>query len=162
MALPFFVRLLPPALLLFGLGGCAGWRVDHAARAATGFASHVICDDAFVGGRDPDLAFAERVAPLRGMGLVNWALRRQVESLLAHSLDVALLERDGLALVDEPPRTHRYSFAGGEKMERGQAVARGCARVVIRTLRNWLMSVPVPRTEGAPTCPDPYALQARP
>lgn len=90
------------------------------------------------------------------------ALRRQVEALLAHSLDVALLERDGLALVDEPPRTHRYAFAGGEKMERGQAVARGCARVVIRTLRNWLMSVPVQPTEAAPACPDPYALQARP
>jgi hypothetical protein len=101
-------------------------------------------------------------ATLAGVDDPGPALRGQVELLLAHGLDVALLERDGLALVDEPPRTHRYAFAGAEKMERGQALARSCARVVMRTLRNWLLSVPLPRAEGAAACPDPYALQTRP
>ena len=77
-----FLTLLRP-LLAIGLSlaatGCATWRVDHAARAATGFASHTLCDDIFIAGIDPDTAFAERVRPLAGIGLVNWALRRNVD-----------------------------------------------------------------------------------
>jgi hypothetical protein len=61
------------------LGGCAAWRVDRAAQVATGFASHVLCDDVFISGQDPHTALAERVRPLPGMGLVNWGLRLQVD-----------------------------------------------------------------------------------
>lgn len=60
-------------------GGCAPLRVDLAARAAAGFASHTLCDDIFITGADPDTAFAERIQPLPGMGLVTWAMRRQVD-----------------------------------------------------------------------------------
>jgi CubicO group peptidase (beta-lactamase class C family) len=62
------------------LNGCASLRVDKAAQVATGLASHLICDDTFITGLDPETAYAERVQPLRGMGLVNWALRRQVDT----------------------------------------------------------------------------------
>ena len=61
------------------LGGCAAWRVDRAAQVATGFASHVLCDDVFITGADPDTALRERVQPLPGMGLVNWGLRQHVD-----------------------------------------------------------------------------------
>ena len=61
------------------LGGCAAWRVDRAAQVATGFASHVLCDDVFISGQDPATALAERVRPLPGMGLVNWGLRLEVD-----------------------------------------------------------------------------------
>jgi len=61
------------------LGGCAAWRVDRAAQVATGFASHVLCDDVFISGQYPHTALAERVRPLSGMGLVNWGLRLQVD-----------------------------------------------------------------------------------
>ena len=64
-----FIRPARAALALASLlnmSGCAGWRVDHAALAGTGFASHLLCDDVFVTGADPETAFAERVAPLTG------------------------------------------------------------------------------------------------
>ncbi len=62
------------------VSGCASWRVDKAARVATGLTSHLICDDTFVSGIDPDIAYAERVKPLPGMGPFAWALRRQVDT----------------------------------------------------------------------------------
>lgn len=71
--------LLSSLALCAALGGCAAWRVDRAAQVATGFASHVLCDDVFITGADPDTAMLERVRPLPGMGLVNWGLRQQVD-----------------------------------------------------------------------------------
>lgn len=84
------------------------------------------------------------------------ALRRESAALLAHSLEVALTP------LGEPDpqayRTQRYRFGSAQKMERGQPLAQGCARVVLRTLRDWLMSVPVAPAAEAPPCLDPYAL----
>lgn len=65
--------------LCIATSACAPLRVDNAARAAAGFASHTLCDDVFVSGVDPDRAYAERIQPLPGMGLVTWAMRRQVD-----------------------------------------------------------------------------------
>jgi CubicO group peptidase (beta-lactamase class C family) len=61
------------------LSGCASWRADKAAQVATGYASHVLCDDVFISGIDPDTAFNERIKPLSGMGLVNWGLQRHID-----------------------------------------------------------------------------------
>ena len=78
MNLPLLRRALAVGMAL-AAAGCSHLRVDNAARAAAGFASHTLCDDIFITGRDPDTAFAERVQPLAGMGLVSWAMRRSVD-----------------------------------------------------------------------------------
>lgn len=71
---------LPLSLLACGLlAGCAGWRVDRAAQVATVFASHLLCDDVLVSGLDARSAFADRVLAQRGMGLVAWGLRPEVD-----------------------------------------------------------------------------------
>jgi hypothetical protein len=86
------------------------------------------------------------------------ALKNESIAMLAHSLQVALIP---LAPTDPRAfRTQRYRFGQSEKMERGQPVASGCERIVLRTLRDWLMSVPIAPTEGASPCADPYSLSA--
>ncbi len=71
-------------------------------------------------------------------------------ALLAESLDVAMA---GAQRPAPPPdavqRTFRYVEGGAEKMERGSLVEAGCGRLLLRTLRGWLMSVPA-ATEGDP------------
>lgn len=91
------------------LSGCAGWRVDDAARVATGFASHLLCDDVFVSGRDPTLAFDERLRPLPGMSPIAWAMarrvdtdRREVTVTLAGGFASRARHRDGLGCVALP------------------------------------------------------------
>lgn len=86
------------------------------------------------------------------------ALMKESVAMLAHSLQVALTP-----LAPTNPlafRTQRYRFGQSEKVERGQPVASGCARIVLRTLRDWLMSVPIAPAEGDAPCPDPYTLFA--
>jgi hypothetical protein len=73
------IRLAVALGLAANAAGCAHWRVDQAAAAATGFAAHTLCDDIFISGIDPQTADAERVAPLPGMGLVHWAMQRTVD-----------------------------------------------------------------------------------
>jgi len=95
-------------------------------------------------------------------------LRRETVRLLAESLDLAL----GSAAVAaaqrgaEPHKTVRYTFGSAEKMERGQVVAESCERIVIRTLRGWLMSVPrrgaVPAGCPAPALPAPAGVEGVP
>jgi CubicO group peptidase (beta-lactamase class C family) len=67
------------ACAVVALSGCASWRIDKAAQVATGYASHLLCDDVFISGIDPDIAFNERVKPMPGMGLVNWGMKRQLD-----------------------------------------------------------------------------------
>ena len=86
------------------------------------------------------------------------ALKRESASMLAHSIEIAL---SPLAPTDaEAFRTQRYRFGHQEKMERGQPVATGCAGIVLRTLRDWLMSVPIAPVEGTAKCADPYGRLA--
>lgn len=63
------------------LCGCAGRSPWQAAQVASGFASHHICTDVFVTGLDAERARAERVRVQRGMGLVDWAMRVQVDAM---------------------------------------------------------------------------------
>lgn len=79
-------------------------------------------------------------------------LKQETARLLAHSIDVALHARGLPAGEAGPPfRTHRYQDGGRESMERAQLLGTGCGRVVLRTLRGWLLSVPQ-KTEAQPAC----------
>lgn len=95
------------------------------------------------------------------------ALKEETARMLAHAINlgVAQLSAPVPAKPEEVPfRTHRYLMGDEERMERGQLLAAGCARIVVRTLRGGLMSMPV-RAEAAPSCTTPYKtspLQAAP
>jgi len=93
-------------LLLGTLTGCAAVRVDKAAQASTGLASLMVCSSTFVEHQDPATAFTERVQALRGMGLVNWGLRYQVNteakdvtSSVAGMFERRAVFRDGVGCV---------------------------------------------------------------
>lgn len=87
------------------------------------------------------------------------ALKGESAALIAHSLLIALYP---LASPDDKAfRTQRYLFGNLQKMERGQPVANGCSRIVLRTLRESLLSVPITPTEAGKQCGDPYALSSR-
>lgn len=76
-------------------------------------------------------------------------LKDRSAHLLAESLDIAFA--DAMAPVTEAPfRTVRYQEGSEERMERGQPIAEQCDRVLLRSLRGTLMSVPVKRLECAP------------
>jgi CubicO group peptidase (beta-lactamase class C family) len=86
---------------LFNVSGCAGWRVDQAAQTATGFASHLLCDDVFVTGADADTAFAERVAPMAGVALPLFNRRidrerREVSVTVAGGFESRARYREGV------------------------------------------------------------------
>lgn len=100
-------RVWPLAVLAAALGttGCATWRVDRVAPVATGFTSHLLCDEVFTSGLDPDRAFDERIRPLPGMGPVAWALTRT---------------------VDRERREVRVSLAGAYESRAGWRAGRGC------------------------------------
>lgn len=67
--------------------------------------------------------------------------------LLADSLNIALADYVAGPKQDELPyRTIRYREGSLEKMERAQVLSQACDRLLIRTLRGALMSVPVTRT----------------
>jgi hypothetical protein len=76
-------------------------------------------------------------------------------ALFAESLDVAIGEATGApGFADMPHRTFRYFEGGIEKMERAQLVEQGCERALIRTLRGWLMSIPLHAGAGKARCPE--------
>lgn len=80
--------------------------------------------------------------------------------LFAHSLELLLdhliLQPAGSA--EAPQKTYRYPEGKAERMERGTLVSAQCDRVVIKTLRGWLMSIPVQLPSGVdpsvPACAD--------
>lgn len=120
-----------PATLLalsVTLSGCAGWRVDRAAQVATGFTSHLLCNDVFVSGVDPETAFRERIEPLPGMGLVLWGLRREVD--VAH-------------------QEVRVSVAGAFESRARHRPATGCLALPARALEG----LPDPGDEPTPSTP---------
>lgn len=60
----------------------AAWRKFRPERAlyiASGIVSHTLCSGLFVSGLNPERLFAEAMRPRRGMGLLAWALRYQVD-----------------------------------------------------------------------------------
>lgn len=56
-----------------------GLRPDRALRTATGMAAHDLCSETFVAGLDPELTFAESIAPRAGMTWLSRALRYRVD-----------------------------------------------------------------------------------
>ena len=112
-------RLLPAAALLalaVAGAGCSHTPLWRAAHTATGFASHVLCDEVFISGLPLAHAFDARIRPLPGQAAVVWALaaqadpqRREVRVTLAGSFEriARFTDRDGCqVLIDdatEPP-----------------------------------------------------------
>jgi hypothetical protein len=80
-------------------------------------------------------------------------LKDESASLFAESLDIALAHASGGAGAATPHRTVRYMEGRSEKMERAQVLGQSCDRVVLRTLRDSLMSVPA--RQAAPDCQPP-------
>lgn len=69
--------------------------------------------------------------------------------LLATSLDIAIADASK-AKSQQPYETVRYMEGHEERMERGQPLAQECGRMLLRTLRGTLMSVPVKPDETTP------------
>lgn len=76
---------------------------------------------------------------------------RQLKATAAQMLAHALVLNEQLAHnagADTPTRTHRYVQGQVERSERAQLLAGDCARAVLRTLRGWLLSVPLSPKDG--------------
>jgi hypothetical protein len=71
-------------------------------------------------------------------------LREQSIELMGESIDLMFgeLARGPAAAEEREQKTVRYHEGGVVKMERASPLAEGCERVVLKTLRGWLMSVP--------------------
>lgn len=77
------------------------------------------------------------------------ALKNESVSLVVQSLTLVYGELTIEPNIEAPQKTFRYPLGNTEKMERGQLISEQCDRLVIRTLRGSLMSIP-PR-QGAIT-----------
>jgi len=95
------------------LTGCAALRLNDAAKSASGYTSHLLCSNTFVGGQDPDRVYADVIRPQGAMNLVGWALRydvdraqRRVTTTLAGGFRSRAVHHDGLGCLvlhgDEP------------------------------------------------------------
>ncbi|MGI9217933.1 MAG: hypothetical protein ACR2JA_13165 [Hydrogenophaga sp.] len=86
-------------------------------------------------------------------------LQQQAATLLAHSIQLALSIPPSAA-DGKPAKTLRYRSGSADTMERGKLLAMGCNRIVMETLRGWILSAP--RTDAQPeTCAtQPYAFEA--
>jgi hypothetical protein len=87
-----------------------------------------------------------RDADLHGTWIVNNGkeLKEESSSLFAESLEIFLSHPESGEAGNQ--RTIRYFEGSAEKMERGQIISERCSRVVFRTLRGWLKSVPARST----------------
>jgi hypothetical protein len=95
-------------------------------------------------------------------------LKDESAALFAHSVDLALDETQRAqapadpAAAEAPHKTFRFSEGDSERIERAQLVGQRCARVVIRNLRGWVLSVPERRAGADSTeraaCSDPRDL----
>lgn len=85
-------------------------------------------------------------------------LKTESAELLARSLDIALADTDSVAAASAVPyRSVRYIQGQREIVERAQPLSEHCGRVLLRTLRGWLMSVPLSKSIAADDadCRDP-------
>ena len=97
-------------------------------------------------------------APLTADAETHWTneegknLKETSAALWAHSVDIAIA-----ALVtpvpERPARTVRYPEGGGERIERAEVLHETCARMLIRSLRGEVMSVPVRQVPADCTAP---------
>jgi len=83
--------------------------------------------------------------------LENNGAHLQAESvrLLTQSLEIVWREVNEGKSEDFPYRTVRYRQGGQERMERAQVIREQCNRLLLRTLRGNLMSVPIAARSGA-------------
>jgi hypothetical protein len=87
-------------------------------------------------------------------------LKRESQKLFAESMRLLVRQlRGDLDRADAPQRTVRYMQGADEKMERAHVIEEHCTRVVARTLRGWITSVPVARK---PDDQAHYCTQASP
>jgi hypothetical protein len=77
-------------------------------------------------------------------------LKDESAQLVAESIDIALNDvNSGSIEVSSPYRTVRFREGTAEKIERAQVLSAHCERMLIRTLRGQLMSVPASRVAGS-------------
>jgi hypothetical protein len=76
-------------------------------------------------------------------------LKLESEKLLAQSIDLALVDVGRPGGEAHPRKTVRYLEGKTEKMERGEVLDDCCGRLVVRTLRGWVLSVPMQQPAGA-------------
>ena len=82
------------------------------------------------------------------------ALRDTSRQMFAESLNIALrMMNVDLDKLDAPFRTIRYTAGTTERMERAQLLEARCGRMLIKTLRGTLMSVPASDPSVAPCRP---------
>jgi hypothetical protein len=86
------------------------------------------------------------------------ALKQESARLLAHSLDLALRDVDAAPSAGAAAfRTVKYQEGASQKMERALTVDQPCERLILRTLRGGLLSVPASGNSPAgcvPALPD--------
>ncbi|GCL61804.1 serine hydrolase domain-containing protein [Pseudaquabacterium pictum] len=82
-------RWLALATVAGATTGCGSFRIDQAARTATGFASHVLCDEVYITGTTLQRALDDRIRPMPAMRAVGWALAVQADPA-AQTLQVTL------------------------------------------------------------------------
>ena len=70
-------------------------------------------------------------------------LKAESEKLLAQSIDLALADARRGSGEPRPRKTVRYPEGKTEKMERGEVLDDCCGHMVVRTLRGWVLSVPI-------------------
>jgi hypothetical protein len=73
------------------------------------------------------------------------ALKGQSSKLLANAIDLALNQVDRESKVEGVQKTFRYVEGKVERMERGELLNESCDRLVVKTLRGWLLSIPLKR-----------------
>ncbi len=81
--------------------------------------------------------------------------REEVVAMLGHGVEIAL--RLGRSVPTAAARTQRYAFGNQPRMERGKPAATGCGRVVLLTLREAWMSVPITPSDPA-ACVDRFSI----
>lgn len=70
-------------------------------------------------------------------------LNNLVAELLSESISLGLADATNRLDVEPNLRTFKYTSSGKTAYERARLVEKDCFRFVIRTLRNWIKSVPV-------------------
>jgi CubicO group peptidase (beta-lactamase class C family) len=85
---------------------CSVARPDRVLEVATGLISHNLCSEVFVSKLPADQVYAESIAPRPGMGLINWAVRydvdqvgRQVRVSVGGAFESRAVYRDGLGCL---------------------------------------------------------------
>lgn len=78
-------------------------------------------------------------------------LKVMTAAMVADSLQIAMKSATGSLHTDNTTyKTMRYFEGKTEKMERALLLSEQCNRLLIKTLRGWLMSIPVSRSEPNP------------